>query len=279
MARQNKPPPLISSPRNPAVQRIRRAIETGKLAGGCVAAEGWRLLEEALRSPGCEIDSLFATEAAHGRLRRMLTGAGVQARITLVTERAFRSMAGTETPQGVAALVKLPQRSPGDAFKSPDAVVLVLAGIQDPGNLGTILRSAEAFGAAACLLSTGCASPYNAKAVRASAGSIFRAPVFPRIAPEKAVAACRAAGARCVALVAGEGAALEQLPAQGRIALFLGSEARGLPDSLLAQMDERARIRLDGPVESLNAAVAASVALYEISRKRRAEQKTEHGTV
>ncbi len=266
MPQQKKAPELINSPRNPRLQRVRRALHTGALTEGLLAIEGWHLIEEALRSPGVEFESLLATEAAHRRLRRLLDKEAVETGVTLVTEKAFGAIAVTETPQGVAALVRLPKRELLTTIRA-SRIALVLVGIQDPGNLGTILRSAEAFGAGVCLLATGCVSPYNAKAVRASAGSVLRVPVFARLALEKTAETCKAAGFRCVGLAAEANTPVTKLKQSEKLALFVGGEARGLPPAIEKKMDAMVRIPLTGPVESLNAAMAASLALYELSRR------------
>jgi TrmH family RNA methyltransferase len=146
-------------------------------------------------------------------------------------------------------------------------LIVVLSGIQDPGNLGTILRSAEAFGATGILCLTGTVSRWNSKAMRASAGSVFRLPVLAS-SESKAIQHLREAGIRTVAAMAREAEPLNEFDLTGPIALFIGSEGSGLSSEIAAQCDARITIPCPGPVESLNAAVAASVLLYEASRQR-----------
>jgi len=255
-------------PRHPLVQMVRRALARGELTpDGLCAIEGAHLIEEALKSR-LHISAVLATSSAADRLRPLRRSLDGSAACYAVSERVFRSLAQTETPQGMAALVRLPARPLDDCLRQPAALGLVLVGVQDPGNLGTMLRSFEAFGGTACLLGPGTVSPYNAKAVRASAGSLFRVPVFPRLSPERILVLCRAHGLRTVGLAARAERSLSELDLTGPVAFFVGSEARGLPEELLAQLDARARIPLAAPVESLNAALAAGLALYETARQR-----------
>ena len=148
-------------------------------------------------------------------------------------------------------------------------LVIVLSGIQDPGNLGTILRSAEAFGASGVLLGEGTVSQFNSKAVRASAGSAFRLPVV-AVKLEEAIPHLREAGLRLVATSSHGGTPADQANLASPFAVFIGNEGSGLPGELMSQMDETAAVPHAGQVESLNAAVAASILLYEAARQRRA---------
>jgi TrmH family RNA methyltransferase len=149
-------------------------------------------------------------------------------------------------------------------------LLIVLSGVQDPGNLGTILRSAEAFAATGAVLLPGTVSHWNAKAMRASAGSVFRLPTL-----ATTDAACfehlRTAGVRTLAAMPREGhspSSLEAINLTRPTALFIGSEGSGLSPEIAAQCDARITIPCPGPVESLNAAVAASILLYETARQR-----------
>ena len=262
---------LLRSASNPLVQRYRRALRRGEpAADGCCAVEGEHLVAEALRSPGVEVVSVLAAESAKNKLGKLAAGLNGSLPCSLTTDRVFRSLAQTETPQGIAALVRLPRWRLEECLAADSALVAVLAGLQDPGNLGTILRALEAFGGTTCLLTPGSVSPFNNKAVRASAGSLFRVPVFPKVSFEKSAEECRKARLKRIGLTPHEGTPLEELDLRAPVAFFLGGEAKGLKPGALAKMDELARIPLPGAVESLNAAVAASLAFYETARQRRA---------
>lgn len=259
----------LGSPRHPLLKRMRQAFRRGELTpDGYCAVEGTHLVEEALRSP-VEVAALVGARSAEALLRRFEAAANGRLRSYLTSDRIFRSLAQTETPQGIAALVRPPAMRLEDCLARPQALVVVLTGLRDPGNLGTILRALEAFGGAAGLLTPNTVSPFNAKAVRASAGSLFRVPVFRHLALDKVIALCRQHGLRTVGLVPRAGRLLEEIDLRSPVAFFVGQESKGLPRDLSAQVDETGRIPLAAPVESLNAAMAATLALYETARQRR----------
>ena len=145
--------------------------------------------------------------------------------------------------------------------------------MQDPGNLGTILRSAEAFGAGGVLLGEGTVSPFNPKVVRASAGSVFRLPVA-RTKLSEALGRMKELGLRLVATASHQGTPLDQANLSGPLAIFIGSEGAGLSRDLIKAMDEVVAIPQAPQVESLNVGVAASIVLYEVVRQRRDRQAT-----
>ena len=187
----------------------------------------------------------------------------------IVTEEVFLSATMTEHPQGIAALVEAPQFTLQAMFDRTPLVVIA-AGLQDPGNLGTLVRSAEAFGATGMILLPGTVSLWNAKTLRASSGSAFRLPVM-ALTADDAFAALRDAGVRIFAAVARDGDSEADL--RGPSALLVGNEGSGLPDAWIAQADARVTIPFPGAVESLNAAIAGSVLLYDAMRQRlQAEQ-------
>jgi TrmH family RNA methyltransferase len=265
----------ITSRENRWLKRFRAALAGDLREANVAGIEGPHLVEEALRS-GVEIQTILVSPAGEKHLERLgIAAAGAEKefagpRVLRTTDRLFASVAGTETPQGVAALVRLPEYSFEDVAGGVPLVV-VLVGVQDPGNVGTIVRSAEAFGATGVVAAAGSASPYGPKAMRASAGSVFRLPVLVRAQPPVLLAQLRVAGLKLIATTAAAGApaaSLHQVDLRGPAAVLVGSEAHGLPVEVLRSADAAIRIRLAGPVESLNAAVAASVVLYEAARQR-----------
>jgi TrmH family RNA methyltransferase len=247
-------PSPLSSPHNPRWKEIRRAVEQGTLTrDGLAVCEGPRLLEEARRSP-VQIRAVYATAAA---ARGLPAGCAY----TEVAENLFRSFSGTETPQGVLALVE-PREAALDSLPAARRVVLVLDGVQDPGNAGTLVRAAEAFGAAGVVFLKGAVSPWNPKTIRASAGSLFRVPMAAGVEP---AAICALAGP-IYALLPDAGSAPDRLPLRGGGILVVGSEARGVSEAIRA-IAQPLRIPTAG-VESLNAAVAGAILLYEAARQR-----------
>jgi len=258
---------------NPLVKELRQAFAHGeRTAEGDCAIEGVRIVEEAIRS-GLRFRAVFFRESAQERANKLLPQIGAQVETLLLPDKLFDSAVPSETPQGVAALVRTKAFSLDTILERLQVgPILVLAGLQDPGNLGTILRSAEAFGCAGVVLGEGTVSPFNSKVIRASAGSVFRLPcvaakdeggleaVLPRL---------REGGMRLIATSSHKGTALDQAELAGPAAIFVGSEGSGLARQLVSQTDEMVAIPHNEQVESLNAGVAASVVLYEAARQRR----------
>src|ERR1700726_3719846 len=168
----------IEGRHNPLVKQLRQASSRSELAdGGDWASGGLRILEEAIRS-GLRFSAVFFRESAQDRADRLLPQIGAQVETLLLPDKLFDSLVPSESPQGVAALVRLKEFSLDDIMERMQVgPIVVLAGLQDPGNLGTILRSAEAFGSAGVVLGEGTVSPFNSKVIRASAGSVFRLPI------------------------------------------------------------------------------------------------------
>src|SRR5277367_5335105 len=171
----------IEGRHNPLVKQLRLAFSRAELteAGDC-AIEGLRILEEAIRS-GLRFSAVFFRESAQDLAERLLPQVGAQVETLLLPDKLFDSAVATESPQGVAALVRLKAFSLDDILERLQVgPIIALAGLQDPGNLGAILRSSEAFGTAGVILGEGTVSPFNSKVVRASAGSVFRLPIVHR---------------------------------------------------------------------------------------------------
>jgi TrmH family RNA methyltransferase len=233
-----------------------------------VAIEGPHLVEEALRA-GVHVSTIFVAQGAEGLLGALHVGPETE--ILRLPRKLLDSALATETPQPVAALVEPPDWSWQHILNQDQkkTLVVVLAGLQDPGNLGTILRSAEAFGATGVVSLPGTVSAWNSKAVRASAGSVFRVPLV-EASERECLELLREAGVKVLAATvrAAQPANLADLASS--VALFIGNEGNGVPEKLAALADAKITIPCPGPVESLNAAVAASVLLYEASRQRSA---------
>ncbi len=265
----------IEGRHNPLVKQLRQAFSRSELtdAGDC-AIEGMRILEEAIRS-GLRFSSVFFRESALERANRLLPQIGSQVETLLLPDKLFDSLVPSESPQGVAALVRFKQFSLDDVIERLQVgPIVVIAGLQDPGNLGTILRSAEAFGSAGVILGDGTVSPFNSKVVRASAGSGFRLPIVHGSGDaaaklETASEKLQAQGVRLIATSSHKGTPLDQADLKAPAAIFFGNEGSGLPRDLMAKMDEVIAIPHAPQVESLNAGVAASIVLYEAARQRR----------
>lgn len=266
----------IEGRHNPLIKQLRQAFAHAELtdSGDC-AIEGLRIIEEAIRS-SLRFSAVFFRESFEDRAQRLLPQLGAHVETLLLPDKLFDSIVPTESPQGVAALVRPKDFSLDDLIERLRVgPIIALAGMQDPGNLGTILRSAEAFGSAGVILGEGTVSPFNPKGIRASAGSIFRLPVIHNHGKSKAanldeaIAKLRSQKVRLLATSSHKGTPLDQADLKSPAAIFFGNEGAGLPRDLMAQMDESIAIPHSSQVESLNAGVAASIVLYEAARQRR----------
>jgi TrmH family RNA methyltransferase len=253
---------------NALVKELRQAFGRGELtASSECAVEGFRIVEEAVRS-GLKCRAVFFSESAEPRAARLLPQIGSHVETLLLPDKLFASAVPSQTPQGVAALVHIKTFSLADILDSSSpGPLLVIAGVQDPGNLGTILRSAEAFGAKGVLVAEGTVSAYNSKVVRASAGSVFRVPIA-KVQLESLPQTLRERGIRLVATSSHKGVPLQEADLSGDAAIFVGNEGAGIDKKLLGKMDELLMIPHSPRVESLNAGIAASIILYERARQR-----------
>jgi RNA methyltransferase, TrmH family len=256
----------VAGRHNQRLKELRLAFRHAELTpqGEC-AVEGVKLIEEALRS-GQHLNSVFFSESARPLAEKLLPQINARTETLVLPSTLFKSIVPSDAPQGVAALLKLPAFSAVQMLELlSDGPFVVAAGLQDPGNLGTILRSAEAFGAAGIFLTEGTVSPYNWKVLRGSAGSIFRLP-FLQISSAELLPLLRARNVRLLATSSHRGTPLPQISWTLPLAIFIGNEGAGLSRELTSQMDETLAIPQTAQVESLNAGVAASIVLYEAAR-------------
>ncbi|MGD0830486.1 MAG: RNA methyltransferase [Terracidiphilus sp.] len=261
---------IVQSKQNPRLKELRSALAHPDQAndGSILAAiEGPKLLAEALRSQ-LRLVCVFVAQGQEALLDELLLPP--QTDVLLVPKEILDSSLSTETPQSIAALVEPPKWDWADLLPiSPTTVplLLILASLQDPGNLGTILRSAEAFGATGILSLPGTVSAWNSKAVRASAGSLFRLPLL-SVSADECIERLRQAGVKIWTTALHNAQAAERINLAEPVAIIIGNEGSGVPQELASQADGALRIPCSGPVESLNASVACSILLYEISRQR-----------
>jgi TrmH family RNA methyltransferase len=259
---------IVQSKQNARLKELRRALANpGRDENGLAGIEGPKLLEEALHA-GLHIACVFAATGAERLLEALPLPPEID--VLQMPRELLDTALTTEAPQPIAALVEPPDWTWAHLFgdrKETAPLIVILAAIQDPGNLGTILRSAEAFGADGVLCLPGTVSEWNPKAVRASAGSVFRMPVL-RAGEADAIARMREAGIRILAATVRGAQPADLANLAGPVALIVGNEGNGVPADLIAHADGAITIPCPGSVESLNAAVAASVLLYEASRQR-----------
>jgi len=266
----------IEGRHNALVKELRQSFaHAERTAEGYCAIEGRRIVEEAIRS-GLRFRAIFFRESEQNMAERLLPQIGSHVETLLLPDKLFDGAVPSETPQGVAALVRLKEFTIDDVLQRVQVgPVLIVVGLQDPGNLGTILRSAEAFGSAGVILGEGTASPFNSKAIRASAGSIFRLPAIGAKTGgglQAISAKFRQQGVRLIATSSHKGTPLDQANLIAPSAVFVGSEGSGLPRAVLDQADELIAVPHAPQVESLNAGVAGSIMLYEASRQRRSQR-------
>jgi TrmH family RNA methyltransferase len=255
----------VSSRQNSLVKDLRRAFQQAELVEGHAAIEGVRVIEEAIRS-GLKFKAVFFSDAAESRLERLLPQFSSHTEVLGLSDEVFSSAVATETPQGVAALVRWPEFSLEGVLQRPNPLILGAMGIQDPGNMGTIIRSAEAFGANAVLLGEKTVSEFNAKVIRSSAGSSFRLPTVH--AKVEQVSNFKERGLWIASTSSHKGKPIDEVDLTGGLVILVGSEGAGVPREYMNISDEFIRVPHGERVESLNAAVAASVILYEAQRQR-----------
>ncbi|MCI0588109.1 MAG: RNA methyltransferase [Planctomycetes bacterium] len=264
-----RPGERIASVRNPLVRRFRRVRE-GRERGEMVL-EGVRLLEEALGAglrPSTVLVSprLAATERGRTLLERLNRSTPPP---FAATEEVVGAASEASTHQGVVAIAPAPDWKEEDLFPpGREPLLLLAAGVQDPGNLGALLRVAEAAGATGFLATTGCAWPFQDRCARASAGSIFRLPALAGLSTREALALVGRRGLRLLAADPHGGEDYRRADLSGPIALLLGSEGQGLPAELRGAARPAVRIPLRGRVESLNVAAAAAILAFEVARRR-----------
>ncbi|MEH0938399.1 TrmH family RNA methyltransferase [Micromonospora psammae] len=259
------------TPRVVAARRLQRRRDRD--AAGRFLAEGPQAVREALARPDT-VTELFGTPAALDRYADLAAEAArADVPVSEVTDEGLAALAETVAPQGLVAVCRHLDVPLDAALAREPRLVAVLAGIRDPGNAGTVLRTADAAGAGAVVFAGDAVDPYNGKCVRSSAGSLFHVDVVRAPDPRAVVDALRAAGLSVFATTGYGDSDLDDLIDYGRLAAptawLFGSEAHGLPEELTGAADARVRVPLHGRAESLNLAAAAAVCLYASARALR----------
>jgi TrmH family RNA methyltransferase len=259
----------ITSAANPLLKIFRHALAGGVTREGWLGVEGPRALEEALAAgENATVQSVAVAETAAEKFRALLLRLPPEAEVAVLAGDLFERVAATHSPQGIAALVELAPHDLDEVLRGPNVLLLIACGLQDPGNLGTMMRSAQALGAAALITLAGTVSPFNPKATRSSAGAIFHLPVFHNLDTEILFDRLRAAGVRLVAADRESPNPLHQADLSGPLAFLIGREASGLPKEIAARAAMRLSIPIRAGMDSVNAATAAGIFLYEAARQR-----------
>jgi RNA methyltransferase, TrmH family len=256
----------ITSRRNPVVQEFRALAER---PGDRVLLDGAHLLDEALTA-GLDIEIVVAGDRATSPEADdlMKRAAGRGARLVAVTDAVLSAVSPVQHPSGLVAIARRRTVPLETALADPPQLVLILSHVQDPGNVGAIIRAADACGATGIITTEGTADPFQWKALRGSMGSCFRLPVATRQPLARAADVVRSHGIRLLAAVPVGGTPLPRCDLRAPIAGALGNEGGGLPAFLIGAADECLTIPMRAPVESLNVATAAALVAYEAQRQR-----------
>jgi RNA methyltransferase, TrmH family len=260
----------ISSRQNPLVRRFRDLSGAhDDDAGDDVLLDGEHLLREALSSEVRVVAAAFSDAMLDGEAATLADEVVRRGgRVVSVTAGVLAAISPVRQPSGVVAIATPRRASLEDAFGPAPQLMFLLTDVQDPGNVGAIVRAGEACGVTGIVAGEGTADPYGWKALRGSMGSTLRVPVAARVPLVEAARAARARGVRLVAAVPRGGEPLRNADLRTPSAVLLGGEGSGIPDSLLRQADARITIPMRPPVESLNVGVAAALIAYEASRQR-----------
>ena len=264
---------LITSVNNQRVKEVANLKQKKyRIESGTFFAEGLRAVQEAVQH--AEVADLFFTASEEEKLHDILINAKEKgARLYKADDKVMAKLSDTKTPQGVLAVIRMPEQSlqklrPGTASDN-NAPVIILDRIQDPGNLGTIIRTADAVGALGVILLEGCVDAYSPKVVRASMGSLFHLPVVQDIFPEEALTWCYRNGYEPAATAMQGAANLYKADISKKMAFIFGNEANGVAEELQAAAETRLFIPMAGQAESMNVAMAAGIVLFEGLRQRK----------
>jgi RNA methyltransferase, TrmH family len=269
----------ISSPTNSLIKVFRRALKNGVTANGWVALESPVGIGEILRieapssAPDClrsvsRIRSVLISESVAGKYQNVLRQLASDVEVAQTDDRIFRKLAQTVNPQGIAALVEVYPPEISAILAQRNVVLVVACGLQEPGNLGTIARTAEAFGAGALLALESTVSVFNPKAVRASGGAVFRMPVYPNMQADRTFDLLTAASIAIAGADSHGDACLPGVDLRGPLAILVGNEKAGLDPAIARRASLRVRIPIRPEVDSINVAISAGVLLYEAARQR-----------
>ena len=234
-----------------------------------MAVEGPFLVEEALgTAPVVRTHSVLIAESAWAKFPGLMERLPAEAEAVQVPDRLFEQVAQTQSPQGIAALVELPVHNLDTILGGQNLLLLVACGLQDPGNLGALMRSATAFGASALFTLHETVSPFNPKVVRSSAGAIFHLPVLAGLAANELLNRLRAAQVRILAADRHSPSPLHEADLRGSLAIMVGREASGLPPEIARKASLLLSIPIRPGMDSVNVATAGSIFLYEAARQR-----------
>jgi RNA methyltransferase, TrmH family len=260
---------VITSRQNPLVARFRDAARGDD--GDVMLLDGAHLVGDALAA-GVEIAMVAVTAAARerGEIDRLVDAlSAADVTVAIVAQPVMDAISPVRSASGIAAIATRPAAALDRIYAGAAPLAAIAVDVQDPGNVGAIVRVAEAAGASGVIAAGASANPYGWKALRGSMGSALRLPVVAAPDPAAAAADARRRGCRIVATTPHGGTPIGDATLTGPLAILIGGEGPGLPPPLADAADERVTIPMQPPVESLNAAVTAALMLYEARRQRR----------
>ncbi|MFC1559540.1 TrmH family RNA methyltransferase [Candidatus Margulisiibacteriota bacterium] len=267
---------MISSLTNPKIKYV-SSLKKGKAGKSSeFIIEGVHLAEEAVsaqQAGKCRITLIiyskkFSISGEGSSILSRLVDAGIKPEE--VSEKVIKHLTNVESPQGIVGVVENIEPDIGEFFNAEDPLILILDGLQDPGNLGTIIRSANAFGVSGIIMTADTVSPYNPKVIRGTAGAIFNIGLSSIKDLNDVSQALKRRGVRLIATTADAPKMLSEADLKGPAAIMIGNEGKGIRPENVEMADEVVSIPMVGETESLNAAVSASIVLYEVLRQRKA---------
>jgi len=266
----------ITSRQNPIVARFRDAARGD--GGEVMLLDGAHLVGDAIAADvALQIAAVTPAALEAGDLQPLVTALGERGvEVALVSAQVMDAISPVRSSSAIVALADRPVTNRANLYERAAPLVVVAVDVQDPGNIGAIVRVAEAAGATGVVAAGASANPFGWKALRGSMGSALRLPVVAGISAEEAIDEARGHGCRIVATLPRGGRRLFDASLSGAVAILIGGEGRGLPSAVVAAADEHLTIPMQAPVESLNAAVTAAVLLYEAGRQRPPAARTRH---
>lgn len=264
---------MIESAASHQIKKIQKLMRNARFRRQekLFAAEGWKMAEEALERR--LVAALYLSESALPEYQRRLDAGEIITPadgtvVEIVADKCFRDLADTVNPQGILAVIRMPQYDREQILSFPGARVLCLEDIQDPGNLGTMMRTAEGAGMSALILSKGCVDLFNPKVVRATMGALFRVPFLYCDDMSTEVENLKQRDFTVYAATLDADSDFREEEYSGRAAVLVGNEANGLSPAVSEKADKKIKIPMEGELESLNAAVSAALLMYELYRHR-----------
>ena len=261
----------ITSRQNPLVARFRTLAESADITGARVLLDGVHLVREAQESGhtfeiAAVSSSRMATDTEEGRVAQALERSGVE--VVLAPDPVFAAMSPVRTPSGLVAIATRRPSSASEVCSVPDALVLVAIDVQDPGNVGALVRTAEAGGMSGMFVTGASANPFSWKAIRGSMGSTLRLPIVTGMPTASVLTCLRSGGIRSIAAVPRGGEDPDAIDWRGKVALIVGGEGAGLSVEVASHCDDLVSIPMAPRVESLNVATAGAILVYAARRAR-----------